>query len=141
MLKGRQNCLSISVPPCLRSWDGGTGRKAERPMQRKKQKRPTSSKKSEDECKGARQRKNEWPKRRTKQGVASKSGNRTRILRGPILAAVYGIPKYTNSKLLAARSFSFIFFLGNIRERKNRLLAKPLRGAAAAASGLWQEGD
>ena len=32
-------------------------------------------------------------------------------------------------------------FLGNIRERKNRLLAKPLRGAAAAASGLWQEGD
>ena len=61
--------------------------------------------KSEDECKGARQKEKEWPKRRTKQGVASKSGYRNGISRGPILAAVYGIPKYTNSKLLPARSF------------------------------------
>ena len=37
--------------------------------------------------------------------------------------------------------FHLIFFFPNIREMKNRLLAKPLRGAAAAASGLWQEGD
>ena len=33
------------------------------------------------------------------------------------------------------------FFFLKIRERKDRLLSKPLRGEAAAAAGLWKEGD
>ena len=44
-------------------------------------------------------------------------------------------------KLIARRAFSFTFFFEDIREMENRLLPKPLRGAAAAASGLWGEGD
>ena len=42
---------------------------------------------------------------------------------------------------LAAPSASDSFFFLKIRERKDRLLSKPLRGEAAAAAGLWKEGD
>ena len=42
---------------------------------------------------------------------------------------------------LAAPSASGSFFFLKFRERKDRLLSKPLRGEAAAAAGLWKEGD
>jgi len=38
-------------------------------------------------------------------------------------------------------SASPFHFFENIRERKNRLHSKPLRGEAAAAPRLWNEGD
>jgi len=58
----------------------------------------------------------------------------------PTLAATRGPQNPLTRNSILRASFHLIFFR-NIRESENRLLAKPLRGAAAAASGLWQEGD
>ena len=53
------------------------------------------------------------------------------------------IANFTNplSGIPPPYTYSLIIFFENIRERENRLLPKPLRGAAAAAPGLWGEGD